>query len=115
MSSKNRVREVQWQQRTEDLAILWHELHPTLQLGMQASTRKNKPKRETETETEREREREIGRGEETRPGVSTGGDQISALPQERSRAVSYPSGVPRVFLDRVWRRGRVTRTQVTTR
>jgi hypothetical protein len=108
VSSKNRVREVQWQQRTEDLAILWHELHPTLQLGMQASTRKNKPR-------EREREREIRRGEETRPGVSTGGDQISALPQERSRAVSYPSGVPRVFLDRVWRRGRVTRTQVTTR
>ncbi len=95
-SSKNRVREVQWQQSTEDLAILWHELHPTLQLGMQASTRKNKPKRERQTQ--REREREIRRGEETRPGVSTGGDQISALPQERSRAVSYPSGFQGCFL-----------------
>ncbi len=83
MNSKNRVREVQWQQRTEDLAILWHELHLTLQLGMQALTRKNKPKRERERDSP---------GEETRPGVSTGGDQISALPQERSRAVSYPSG-----------------------
>ncbi len=88
MSSKNRVREVQWQQRTEDLAILWHELHPTRQLGMQASTQKTKQK-----ERERERERE-----ETRPGAPTGGDQISALPQERSRAVSYPSGFQGCFL-----------------
>jgi hypothetical protein len=68
VSSKNRVREVQWQQRTEDLAILWHEVHPTLQLGMQASTRKNKQKeRETQRERERERERLAG-GKRRDPG-----------------------------------------------
>lgn len=50
----------------------------------------------------RERERERGSpGEETRPGVSTGGDQISALPQERSRAVSYPWGFKGVSGSRV--------------
>ncbi len=95
MNSKNRVPEVQWHQRTEDLAILWHELHQKLQLGMQAS---KQARGKTSQKREREREREIRRAEETRPGVSTGGDQISALPQERSRAVSYPSGFQGCFL-----------------
>jgi hypothetical protein len=65
-----------------------------------------------ESAREREREREIRQEEEMRPGVSTGGDQISALPQERSRAVSYPSGFQGCFLMACGVRGRVTRTQL---
>jgi len=62
VNSKNRVREVQWQQRTEDLAILWHELHLTLQLGM----RKRSRGKTSQKERERERKRFAGGRDETR-------------------------------------------------
>jgi hypothetical protein len=64
-----------------------------------AATRHPKQaRRKPSKKRERERERFAGGGEETRPGAPTGGDQISALPQERSRAVSYTSGFQGCFL-----------------
>ncbi len=85
---------------------LWHELHPTLQLGMQASTRKNKQK-----ERKRDRERFDG-GKRRDPGFRQVGTRSLRVATGTFARCFLPFGFSRVFLDRVWRKGRVTRTQL---
>ncbi len=71
-----------------------------------ASTQKTKQK-------EREREREIRRGggrDETR-GSDRWGPDLRVATGTFARCFLH-FGVSRVFLDRVWRKGRVTRTQL---
>jgi hypothetical protein len=60
---------------------------------------------------EREREKEVRRGKRRDPGFRQVGTR-SPRCHRNVRALFLTLGVSRVFLDRVWRKGRVTRTQL---
>ncbi|CAM6079452.1 unnamed protein product [Sphagnum tenellum] len=62
-------------------------------------------------ERERERERDSPGGRDETRGFDRWGADLRVATGTFARCF-LPFGVPRVFLDRVWRKGRVTRTQL---